>query len=117
MSAIHRFYKALPIGEEHAIGNSASVPDVDWREDGPLQAMTLTNSPTIGFDSDPPGPCFLQLKLTQGGAGTFTATWPVSVDWGDAGAPALGGATGDVSLVGFFYDGSAYFGSWAEYPA
>lgn len=67
--------------------------------------FTLTGSTTFTFGT-PRAAAYqvsstITIRLKQGGAGSYTVTWPGSVSWGDAGAPTLSTAVGKVDVVAF----------------
>lgn len=77
--------------------------------------ITLAADTTFTF-SNPPASGFKQvlvLQVIQGGSGSYTATWPGSVDWGSAGAPTLSTTVSDMDILVFYWDGSTstYYGS------
>ena len=69
--------------------------------------FTFSNPATSGTTSN-----FL-LAITQGGSGSYTATWPASVKWPNASTPTLTTTVGKVDIFNFitFDGGTTYYGS------
>jgi len=84
-------------------GNMGVTETINWN-DGQKQAGTNSANCTISF-TDPPGPCNLTFKLTNGGA--FTLTWPGSVEWPGGTEPTW--TASGVDVISFFFDGTTYF--------
>ena len=72
-----------------------SETNVDWT-DGQNQKVTLTASRVLAFGTAPDGPCHVQLKVTQGGSGSYTITWPASVKWSLGITPTLSTGAGEI---------------------
>jgi hypothetical protein len=106
--AATRNYVDTPIAM-NAAGNSGSTKTLDFAR-MITQAVTMTDNCTFTFDNPSSGGTYL-VKLTQGGAGSFTATWPASVKWAGGAAPTLSTAVGAIDILTFFYDGTNYFGN------
>jgi hypothetical protein len=53
------------------------------------------------------------FKVTQGGVGNCTITWPVSVKWTLGVAPTLSTAVGKVDIITLFHDGTNFFGTYS----
>ena len=88
-----------------------SETNVDWT-DGQNQKVTLTASRVLAFGTAPDGPCHVQLKVTQGGSGSYTITWPASVKWSLGITPTLSTGVGEIDIFTFWYDGTNYFGTY-----
>lgn len=76
-------------------------------------ALTLTGATTIAFSNVPSsGRVSIGLRLKQDATGGRTATWPGSVDWGIAGAPALSTAANAEDYVTLITDngGTKWYG-------
>jgi hypothetical protein len=99
--------KTVTFNGEVDNGNSGTSKNIDWTA-GQKQKITMTGSATFTF-TPPTGPCNLLLKLTQGGSGSYTVTWP-TMKWA-GGAPTLSTTVGAVDIVSIYYDGSAYWGA------
>jgi hypothetical protein len=76
-----------------------------------ISDITLTASCTLTFPTAVASQSFT-LVLRQGGSGSYTITWPVSiVKWGSGVAPTLTTTVGAVDILGFFCaDGTNWFG-------
>ena len=55
-------------------------------------------------------PCNILLMLVQDGTGSRTATWPATVKWPGGTAPTLTTAANAIDIIGFYFDGTNYFG-------
>lgn len=77
--------------------------------------LTLTGNTTLSFTDPPPtGKMFsFTVIVRQGGAGSFTLTYPASVDWSNGIAPTLSTTPGDVDVLQFFTidGGTNWFGA------
>lgn len=73
------------------------------------QTRTLTAGVTFTFSDGISGATY-KLKLTQGGSGSYTVTWPASVKWAGGSAPTLSTSVGAVDIVTFYFDGTNYYG-------
>lgn len=93
---------------EYDAGNSGASKTITWT-DGQNQKLTLTASTTLTFASPGAG-MTAKLKLTQGGTGSYTVTWP-TIKWAGGAAPTLSTAVGAIDIVSLYYDGSAYYGT------
>lgn len=90
-------------------GNSSTADTIDWTA-GPKHKSTLTGDCTYTFTA-PAGPTNLMLTVIQDGTGGRTATWPGTVKWPrGGGAPTLSTAADAVDLIGFYWNGTAYYG-------
>lgn len=70
---------------------------------------TFTGNSTFTFLNPPPAGSLITLVLVQGGAGSFTATWPGIVKWAGGAAPVLSTPAGSRDIVQFVWDGSNYW--------
>ena len=96
---------------EVAAGNITGAVALDWN-DGNNQAGTLTGNVTLTL-SNPIAGCWYQLRATQGGAGSYTVTWPANVKWQSGVAPTLTTTVGRTDIIALFYDGTNYLGTIA----
>lgn len=108
-------------GETQA-GNSVSLPSefdngsqagptytLDWN-DGQNQLITLTgNITTLTLTAPSAGVGKFLLRVVQGGAGSFTITWPGTVLWPLGTAPTLSIGVGDVDIVTMYWNGTNYY--------
>ena len=99
----------LRFAAEYDNGNSGSADTIDWNS-AQKQRSTLTANCTYTFTAPTSGVGNFLLKLVQGGAGSFTATWPATVKWPGGSAPTLSTTPGDIDILSFYYDGTSYFG-------
>lgn len=58
-----------------------------------LTTLTLSNPSPTGTK------CAIVWEITQGGAGSFTITWPASVKWAGGAAPVLSTAVGAIDEI------------------
>jgi len=68
--------------------------------------ITLTANATFTFVNASPGVYI--IKLTQGGSGSYTVTFPSSVKWAGGSAPTLTTTVGAWDYITLIYDGT-YF--------
>lgn len=66
-----------------------------------INDITLTAACTLTFPTSTAGTSFT-LLLRQGGAGSFTVTWP-TVKWASGAAPVLSTAVGAIDIFSFVY--------------
>jgi len=93
-------------------GNSSTADTIDWTT-GLRHKSTMTGNCVYTFTA-PSGVCNLVLKLVQDATGSRTATWPAwpaAVLWASGTAPTLTTTAGATDLIGFYYDGSNYYGA------
>lgn len=114
-SSIQTQLNALGSSEFNA-GNSGSSLTINYAN-GAAQLVTMTGSSTFTFSNGITGGAYV-LRLVQGGSGSYTVTWPASVVWPGGSPPTLSTTVGEVDLINFYYDGTAYRGSFAlGYPS
>ena len=104
--------KTATFNAEFDNGNSGTAATVDWNS-GQKQRITLTNTSTLSF-TDPPGACNLMLKLIQDATGGRDVTWPANVLWSQGLTPNLTVNANAVDLVSFYFDGTDYYGFFAD---
>jgi len=80
--------------------NSSTSLTVDWNN-GRLQLIALTGSPTLTF-SNPVAGCTYQALFVQG-AGPYTITWPASVKWENNTAPIITTVNAEMVYCTFVY--------------
>lgn len=78
---------------------------------GNIADITLTASTTFTFGGHVVGTYI--LKLTQGGTGSYTVTWPASVKWSGGTAPTLTTTVGKTDIVTLFHDGTNFYGTYS----
>lgn len=96
---------------EYDNGNSSTADTIDWGQ-GNFQKSTLTGNCTYTFTA-PSGPARLTLRILTG-SGSFAVTWPASVKWSGGTAPTITTTASKADLVTFWYDGSAYYGTYTQ---
>lgn len=104
--------KTISFAEEVDNGDSGATDTIDWTV-GNKQKSTLTANCVYTFSPEPAGPCNLILKLVQGGAGSYTVTWPADVKWPGGTAPTLSTGVGEIDFISFYYDGTDFYGQLA----
>jgi hypothetical protein len=96
---------------ENNAGNSSTAQTIDWSA-GSAQLSTLTGNVTYTFSNPVAGGAYV-LRIATG-AGSFTTTWPASVKWSGGTAPTITATASKVDLINFYYDGTYYYGSFAQ---
>lgn len=94
-------------------GNSGTAATLNLAN-GNVQKLTLTDNCTLTLTSPASGAYrSLMIYVFQDGVGSRTITWPASVKWGTAGAPALSTGTGkmDKILLDTVDGGTTWYGS------
>ena len=94
----------------NAIGNSGATKTINWN-DGNVQTITLTADCTLTF-SNPKAGAVYQLLITQA-ATTKAITWP-TIKWVGGAAPTLTATAAAKDLVTLLYDGTSYYGTYAQ---
>jgi hypothetical protein len=87
-----------------AATQSSSAPAVDLATSD-THAVTLTGSGALSLSNIKDG-ASVQISVVQGGAGSFTLTWPSTVKWVSATAPTLSTAVGARDMFTFYSDGT-----------
>jgi hypothetical protein len=103
--------KSISLNSEIDNGNSSTADTIDWTA-GAAQKSTLTGNVTYTFTA-PTANTGVQLRLIQDGVGGRTVTWPPAVTWLSGSAPAIASGAAEVTIVGFWYDGTTYWGAAA----
>ena len=78
---------------------------------GNIADITLTASTIFTFSNHVVGTYI--LKLTQGGTGSYTVTWPATVKWSGGTAPTLTTTVGKTDIVTLFHDGTNFYGTYS----
>jgi hypothetical protein len=101
---------AVAFPSEFDNGNETGTFDLDWNA-GQKQRATLTgNITTLNItDLDAGAAANFILVLIQDITGNRTVVWPAAVLWPGGVAPTLGGPDA-VDLIGFYWDGTNYYG-------
>ena len=86
---------------------------VDWRVSTKAN-ITLNQNTTLTFVA-PNYPTTLMLKITQGNPAS-TITWPTSpaIKWTDRTVPTLSSTAAYVDIATFYFDGTNYYGTYAN---
>jgi hypothetical protein len=71
--------------------------------------FTATGNATLTFSNPPPAGSLVTVAIIQGGAGSFTITWPGTVKWTAATAPTLTTTAGKRDVFVFLWNGSNYY--------
>lgn len=93
---------------------SSGTLTVDWSA-GQKHTVTLNASPgTIAFTA-PPGIGNFMLVIKQGSPNTNTmAGWPATVKWPGGVAPVITTGASKVDVLSFYWDGTNYWGQFAQ---
>lgn len=97
-----------------ALGNITGAVDIDLSS-GDIITATLTGNVTLSWVNLPPAGYVadIELRLTQDGTGSRTATWPASGKWPGGSAFVLTPTVGATDIVGLTVDSAA---AWIGYP-
>ena len=88
---------------------ATATANIDWTA-GNKQKVTVNGAPSTFTFTAPPGPCNVLLKITMGAA-SRTIAWPSSVKWVGGSAPTFSAVSGYIDIVGFYFDGTNYYGT------
>lgn len=103
--------KEIGFDAEYNNGNSGTSKAINWRN-GNKQKITMTGNCTLTFAAPTIGVGHFQLKVIQDGTGSRTITWP-TIKWAYGVAPTLSTAASSIDIITLYYDGSAWYGSYA----
>jgi hypothetical protein len=78
---------------------------------GNIALITLTASTTYTFSGHAVGTYI--LKITQGGSGSYTVTWPGTLLWSGGTAPTLTATVGKTDIITIFHDGTSFYGTYS----
>jgi hypothetical protein len=98
------------ITAEYDAGNSGASKTIDFAN-GYAQKLTMTASCTLTMSTLTSGSTSV-IRLVQGGAGSYTMTWPASVKWNGGVVPTLSTAIGAIDLATFYCDGTTFYGTF-----
>lgn len=88
--------------------NVAGVASIDWSKGG-AQRLTLTANANVTSLNLPPGEeAWVQLKLIQGGAGSFVPTF-VGAKTPGTNPLAVSAAPGSIDILSGYWDGTTLF--------
>lgn len=97
-------------GASQVVAGSGGTVNVSFAS-GNIIDMTLTASTTLTLAGHVVGTYI--FKLTQGGTGSYTITWPASVIWSGGTAPTLTATVGKTDIVTLFHDGTSFYGTYS----
>jgi hypothetical protein len=100
--------KTATFNGEYSVGNSGTNTPIDWRN-GQKQFITLTANWTPSSVTPPIGACNLQLRIVQGGTGSYTVTL-TGVKWAGGVPPTLSTVVGSEDMISLFWNGTSYYG-------
>ena len=78
---------------------------------GNIANITLTANTTFTYSGHVVGTYI--LKLTQGGTGSYTVTWPGTLLWSGGTAPTLTTTVGKTDIITIFHDGTNFYGTYS----
>ena len=78
---------------------------------GNVVNITLTANTTFTYSGHVVGTYI--LKLTQGGTGSYTVTWPGTLLWSGGTAPTLTTTVGKTDIITIFHDGTNFYGTYS----
>jgi len=78
---------------------------------GNVVNITLTANTTFTYSGHVVGTYI--LKLTQGGTGSYTVTWPGTLLWSGGTAPTLTTTVGKTDIITIFHDGTSFYGTYS----
>ncbi len=92
-------------------GSSGATKTIDFAN-GPAELLTLSADCVLTLSNPLSGAAYV-IRVIQG-ASPFTITWPVNVLWPGGTAPTLSPAAGNIDLINLYYDGTSYYGTFAQ---
>jgi hypothetical protein len=95
----------------YANGASGAAKTIDWRN-GAIQKVSMTDDCTITLTNPIVGLARLFLN-NDDPLGPYTVLWSPTILWENNSSPSL--RKNRTTLIEFYYDGSDYYGKWAEY--
>jgi hypothetical protein len=97
-------------GALQTVAGSGGTVNVSFAN-GNIIDMTLTASTTLTLSAHVVGTYI--LKITQGGTGSYTVTWPGTVIWSGGTAPTLTTTVGKTDIITLFHDGTSFYGTYS----
>lgn len=83
----------------------AAAQTINWNTQGPRVTVVVTANTTSSTWSNPAQRGMYILNLVQGGAGSYTYTWPANIVWPSQGtAPTLSTAVSARDYFALYYD-------------
>lgn len=89
------------------------APEVIWDMMFPVGKLTLVANRALLFYGSRPGGTYTIL-LEQDAIGGRQVTWPDAVRWPGSVTPILSTAPGAIDVFNFVYDGTVFYGTWAN---
>lgn len=100
----------LTIPEFNA-GSLGATPTIDFTN-GPAQRGTLSADADITLSGALSGGAYV-IRIIQDTT-PRTVTWPASVRWADGTAPVISTGSGAIDLINLYFDGTNYYGTFAQ---
>ena len=98
------------VGAPQTVAGSGGTLNIGFGA-GNIINLTLTASTILTFSGHVIGTYI--LKIVQGGAGSYTITWPATVKWSGGTAPTLTTTVGKTDVITLFHDGTNFFGTYS----
>lgn len=95
---------------EFSNGNLGATPVIDFSL-SPAQSGTLNANATMTLTGGQSGGAYV-LRVIQG-ASAFTLT-VTGVKWPSGSAPTISTGAGAIDILNFYYDGTTYYGTFAQ---
>lgn len=97
--------------KEENDGNADTTLEIDL-SDASSHLITLIAGCALTFINPQVGGAYV-LRIVQGGAGSFTPTFPAEVDWGARGVPTWSTTAGLEDLINLYWTGAKYLASYS----
>lgn len=98
---------------EYSNGSLGATPTINWNN-GQKQTGTLSANITGITFTAPPGPGNFILRIVQDSTPRTVTGWPGSVEWVGGTAPTISTGSGAVDIITFYYNGTTYYGAYAQ---
>ncbi len=108
LMALRELLNRVVAAPEQRDAVSGTALTLDWSS-YVFRAVTLTDNCAFTFTA-PPGGCLLVLRLTQDAIGSRTVSWLGPVLFASGTPPVLTATGGAVDLIGFYSDGTSFYG-------
>lgn len=106
--------KTVTFGAAPDAQTTGGAVTIDWSA-GQKHTLTLSSNATSVAFTAPPGIGNFMLVIKQSGAANFTvAGWAASVKWPGGTAPVITTGSGKVDVLSFYWDGTDYWGQYAQ---
>lgn len=96
---------------EFNAGTLGATPTFNFAN-GPAQRGTLSADATVTLSGAVSGGAYV-IKIIQDTT-PRTVTWPASVRWAGGTAPVISTGSGAIDLINLYFDGTNYYGSFAQ---